>query len=373
MRHSSIILLLLFTLSGCKSVDKLYESGDYEQVISKLDGKAKRNSLDRRERTLMVRAANKYFETETEKALASSNSPNYKDWKNARQKLKRLSKDANKILAYPQIRESELETNEIDALSQKVDQKLFDYTWDLYDAEIEDYYKTGDREYTMRAHRHVHDLGKYGADDLLMDSLYEHAVYLGHRFIAVDFDSDVFNSWEFRNEFQNEIDFRNDEFHTFTDRVGQETDYEIVIGAEIYDKDEDRDNSYQDYSERIVDYYETVVDTSTNQQIEKPVYKRVEATVKTIEYVWTVEGRMEYTIYDIKNNKRFDSGSYRTRVEDRELFHFLHDGDADAVPSNINLETFEIRSYDFDDLVEACFEALAEEFNDRVDIKNKLL
>lgn len=373
MKHTSFILLLLFTLSGCKSVDKLYESGDYEQVISKLDGKAKRNSLDRRERTLLVRASNKYFETETQKAIASSNSSNFKDWKNAKQKLKRLKKDANKIYAYPQIRESELETDDIDKLIVVVDQKLFDYTIDLYHAEIADYHKTGDREYTMRAHRLVNDLDKYGADDFLMDSLYDEAVYLGHRFIAVDFDSDVFNSWEFRNEFEREIDFRNDEFHTFTERVGEETDYEIVIGAEIYDKDEDRNNSYQDYSDRVVDYYETVIDTSTNSQTEKPVYKQVNATVKTVEYVWTVEGRMEYTVYDLRHNKRFDSGSYRTRVEDRQLFHFLEDGDEEAVPSNINLDNFEIRSYDFDELVEACFEALADEFNDRVDIKDKLL
>ena len=373
MKQSSFILLLLFTLSACKSVDKLYESGDYEQVIEKLEGKAKRNNLDRRERSLLVKAANKHFETEGSKILASSNSDHYKDWKNAKQKLKRLRKTADKIYAYPQIRESDLETDHVDDLAERVDQQLFDFTIDLYHEEIADYLQTGDREYAMRAYRHVNDLDDYGADDFLMDSLYNEAILLGHRFIAVYFDADVFHNWEFRNGFENEIDFYNDDFHTFTDRVFDDTDYEINISAEISSKDENRDNSYQEYSDRVVDYYESSIDTSTNQEVKTPVYKQVQATVKRVAYLWTVEGRVDYNIYDFRTDRRFDSGTFRTRVNERQEFYYLESGDEEAVPSSINLERNEIRGYDFDDLIEACFRELADEFNDGVNLKTRLL
>lgn len=369
--YFSFALLVIFALSACKTADKLYDAGDYEQVLSKLEGKAKRSNLDRREKSLLIKAANKYFETEQSKVQASSNSNNFKDWKNARQKIKRLKKDEEKISNYPQLRDGDLETNGLDDLAISIDQKLFDYTFDLYDEDIDDYHNSGDRDYAIKASRHVNDLGKYGGSDFLMDSLYEETVILGHRFIAVDFDSDVFYSWEFRNEFKNEIDLRNDDFNTFTDRVDQTTDYRLIIAAEISDKDEDRDKSQRDYSEQVVDYYETEIDTATNQKIETPVYKTIEATVETVEYVWTVEGRGEYEIYDIKNKQRLDWGTFRARTEEQGFLHFLESGDEDAVPSNIDLETFSFPRYNYDKLIEACFEELADEFNG-VNIKRKL-
>lgn len=372
MKYLPFVLLLLFALSGCKSIDKLYESGDYEQVLSKLEGKAKRSKLDRREKTLLIRAANKYFETEQSKVLASSNSNNFKDWKNAKQKIKRLKKEEEKISEYPQLRSSDLDNTELDALAESIDQKLFDYTLSLYHDYIAEYHQTGDRDYTIRASRQVNDLDNYGASDFFIDSLYDEAVALGHRFIAVDFDSDVFNRWEFRNDFQNKIDLRNDDFNTFTDRVGEETDYELYVAAEISDTDQDTDDSYENYSEEIVDYYETEIDTATNQEIKTPVYKTIEAEVKKVEYVWTVEGRGEYEIYDHRNNRRFDRGTFRARVQDQDYRYFLESGDEDAVPSSVDLETFSIRNYDYDDLIEECFEELADEFDSRVNVKRKL-
>jgi len=371
MKSLSIYLLLIFALSACKSIDKLYDTGDYEQVLSKLEGKAKRNNLDRREKSLLIKAANKYFETEQSKVLASSNSNNFKDWKNAKQKIKRLQKDADKISDYPQLRIGDVKTTKLEDLAISIDQKLFDYTMDLYDEDIAEYHLTGDRDYTIRASKLVNDLEDYGASDALMDSLYYKAVDLGHRFIAVDFDNDVFNSWEFRNNFKNEIDLRDDDFNTFTNRVGEETDYELIIAAEISDKDEDRNSTYQNYSEKVVDYYETEIDTASNNEIKSPVYKKIEARVKTVEYVWIVEGRGEYEIYDIVHNRRFDRGTFAARTQDRGFLYFL-DGDKDAVPSNIDLETFSFPNYDYDDLIEDCFQELAEEFDNRINIKRKL-
>lgn len=372
MKRVSIFLLLIFALSACKSVDKLYDAGDYEQVLSKLEGKAKRSSLDRKEKSLLIKAANKYFETEQSKVLASSNSNNFKDWKNARQKVKRLKKDEEKISSYPQLRASDLDATKLNDLAESIDQKLFDYTLDLYHDDIVEYYETGDRDYTIRASKLVNDLGKYGADVRLMDSLYYEAVDLGHRFIAVDFDSDVFNSWEYRNNFRNEIDLRDDDFNTFTNRVGEETDYELFIAAEISNKDENREKSYEDYSEKVLDYYETEIDTSTNKEIKTPVYKKIKATVETVEYVWTVQGRGQYEIYDVRNNRRFDRGTFAAVVQDKGYLHFLDSGDKDAVPSDIDLETFSFPNYDFDDLIEACFEELANEFDIKINIKRRL-
>ena len=372
MKQLTFLLILIFALSACKSVDKLYDAGDYEQVLAKLDSKAKKNKLDRREKTLLIRSANKYFDLEQSKVLASSNSNSYKDWKNAKQKIKRLKKDEDKISNYPQVRSSDLKPTKLHELAESVDQKLFDYTLELYHEDIFEYHQTGDRGYAIRASKSVNDLGKYGASDAYMDSLYYEAVDLGHRFIAVDFDSDLFNSWEYRNNFQNEIDLRNDDFNTFTDRVGEETDYELNIAAEISDKDESRRESYQDYSDKVVDYYETEIDTSTNKEIKTPVYKTIEAEVKTVQYVWSVEGRGIYEIYDVRNRRRFDRGSFSARVEEEGFLHFLESGDKDAVPSNIDLETFSFPNYDYEDLIEACFEELADQFDSNINVKRRL-
>lgn len=372
MKQLSFLLLLIFAVSACKSVDKLYEAGDYEQIISKLEGKAKRNSLDRKERNMLIKAANKYFETEESKIMASTNSDNFRDWKDARQKLKRLLKESDKITDYPQVRIDEIDASGLEGLAIEVDQKLFDFTWDLYDEGIAQYNDTADREYVIRAARYVNDLGKYGASDVLMDSLYQETIVLAHRFIAVSFDSDVFNNWEFRNNFRNEINLRDDDYNTFTDRIGPETDYELVIAAEIRNTDERTDEDYQEYTEEVVDYYETEIDTSTNKEIKTPVYKTISATVKEVEYTWTVEGRWQFEIYDVKANVRFDRGSFSEAVQDQAYLYFLESGDDDAVPSSIDLETFSFPRYDFENLIEECFEELADSFDGNIRLNSRL-
>lgn len=372
MKHLSYFLLLLFTLSGCKSADKLYDAGNYQQVLSKLEGKAKRNNLDRRERSLLVKAANKYFDQEKRKVSASSNSDHYKDWKNAKQKLKRLQKEVDKISAYQQIRESDLDDYMLQEMVDELDNRLYNYTINQYNDKIDDYYETGDRDHAIRAYRLVNDLKDYGASYETMDSLYEKAITLGHRVIAVEFESDIFNSWEFNNNFKREIDLRDDDFNSFMDNVSNETDYELIIAAEITRKDEDRDSGYQNFSDRVIDYYETEIDTSTNQETKTPVYKDIEARVKVVEYIWTVEGQAAYKIFDMRSNRRFDYQNYNTRVEERAVKYFYESGDKEAIPSNIELDNFEMINYNYRNLIEACFENLAEEFNDNARIKSKL-
>ncbi len=374
MKQLSFAILFIFALSACKSVDKLYEAGEYQQIISKLDGKAKRNSLDRKERNMMVKAANKYFETEQAKVLTSLRSGDFKDWKDAKQKIKRLQKESDKFAEYPQLREGEIDASRLSDLATEVDQKLFDYTYDLYDEGIAEYQRTGDRIYVVRAASDAYALKKYGASQRLTDSLYYAAAQLGHRFIAVDFDRDVFNSWEFRNNFQNEVDFRDDDFNTFTSMVGPETDYRIIVAAEISDTDVYKDDSYQEFTEEIEDGYETEIDTATNKEIKIPIYKKITATVKAVEYTWVVEGRGQYEIYDVKANTRFDSGRFSAEAQDQAVFYYLEDGDEDAVPSSIDLETFGLLDpdYDIDDLVEECFSELADAFNSSIDVNRKL-
>ena len=362
-------------MSACKSVDKLYQEGNYKQLISKLDGKAKKGNLDRKEKVILIKAVNKYSEEINAEVIESLAQSNPSDWIKAKKKLDKLEETTKEAASYSQIGSSAIIPSRYNELYPKINEKLYDYTLSLYDSAIADYDSSGDRKYAMQAYSHTRKLDDYGGDPKFIEQLEIEAIDLGHRTIYLDLDGPINYSFVFRDHFERELDLDNDLFNTFIEFGDSgDPDYKLEIDVDIIRKDSDRRTRQDRYTDRVVDYYDNVVDTSTNTTNKVPVYKDIEAIVETAEILRYVEGEYDYDIWDVHFNRRLDNGSERHRVEYTELVSTLISGDEEAVPSSIDLNSFIVSDREaFEDLLEELFEVLAEDFNDDVRLKDKLL
>ena len=372
MKQFTFLLVFIFALSACKSLDKLYEQGDYKGVLSKLDGKAKKGKLDRQERTLLLKSADKYTEEILGEIQNSLSAENPNDWIRARKQLGKLDKKLSEINDYSQIRSSEVIDSRMDELLPQLNDKLYNYSVNEYDIAIAEYEKTGDRDYAIKAYSHASKLVDYGGVPEEVAVMEDEAVKLGHRLIYVDLDGPVGKSFSFGTEFERNLDLDDDRFNTFTTFFNNDADYRLEVDVDIRWKDEDRSTSDERYTDRVVDYYEEEIDTSTNKTNKIPVYKDIEAVVERTEVLRYVEGSYSYEVYDLINNRRFDSGGRGHRVEEREVYFTLESGDEDAVPSRIELGEPNFIGDPFDEIIEELFRVLASEFNSDANIKNKL-
>jgi len=374
MKHLTFLFVLIFALSACKSVDKLYQEGNYKQILSKLEGKAKKGKLDRKEKTLLIRAMNKYGEEINADALTSLNASKSSDWIKAKKKLFKLDDRINEVQSYSQIKSSDIDPSRLDELVPQLNEKLYDYTINLYDAAIARYEKTKDRDFARKAYAHAKNLYDYDGDPQTIESLAQIAIDLGHRTIYVDVDGPFGDGFIFDNHFERQLDFNDDVFNTFTSFRLNEADYDLLIEVDVTRRDTDESRRSDRYTKRVIDYYDNVVDTATNATTEVPIYKNIEAIVETVELIRYVEGEYDYEVRDNRNGRRFDFGSERRRVEQSEEYYTLESGDEEAVPSNIQLTRGNvINNRDaYDDLLEELYRELVDDFNSDVNIKNKL-
>ena len=374
MKHFTFFLVLIFALSACKSADKLYQQGNYKQLISKLEGKAKKGNLDRKEKDMLIKAVNKYSDQINGEVLSSLATNKPSEWIKAKKKLDKLEQTIEEVNAYSQIGSSAINPSRYDELHPKLNEKLYDHTISQYDEAIANYDETGDRKFAIQAHAFCRKLEEYGGDPKFIEQLEIQAIDLAHRTILLDIDGPILYSSLFDNHFEDELDFRNDLFNTFTEFwATEDIDYKLEIDVDIRRKDSDEKRTTDRYTERVVDYYENVVDTASNSSNKVPVYKDIEAVVETVETLWYVEGEYDYEIRDANLNRRIDYGTERHRVEHTELVHTLKSGDEDAVPSNITLSRFTVSDREaYSELIEELFNELADDFND-LRITNKLL
>jgi len=374
MKHLTFLFVLIFALSACKSVDKLYQEGNYKQILSKLESKGKKGKLDRKEKNLLVKAMNKYAQEINADVLTSLNASKPSDWIKAKKKLFKLDDRINEVQDYSQIKSGDIDPSRVDELVPRLNEKLYDYTINEYDSAIARYEKTKDRDFARKAYAHAEKLYDYNGDPKTIESLAQVAIDLGHRTIFVDVDGPFGDGFIFDNHFERQLDFDNDLFNTFTSFGINEADYDLSIDVEVTRRDTDESRRSDRYTKRVVDYYDNVVDTATNSTNQIPVYKNIEAIVETVELVRYVEGEYEYEIRDNRNLRRFDFGSERRRVEQSEVYYTLESGDEEAVPSNIQLSQGNIfNNRDaYDDLLEELYRELVNDFNSDVNIKNKL-
>jgi len=374
MKQLTFFLVLIFALSACKSVDKLYQEGNYKQILSKLEGKAKKGKLDRKEKNMLVKAMNKYGEEINADVITSLAANKPSEWLKAKKQLLKLDDIIRDVQGYSQVKSADINSSKVDELVPQLNVKLYDYTINQYDAAIANYERTKDRDYAQKAYAHAEKLYDYNGDPKTIESLSLIAVDLGHRTIFVDVDGPFGDGFIFDRYFESELNFRDDVFNTFTEHRITDADYSLSIEVDIIDKDFNESSRSDRYTKRVVDYYENVVDTSSNSTTEVPVYKDIEAIVETVEIVRYVEGAYEYEVRDNRNLRRFDYGSERHRVDEREVYYTLESGDEEAVPSNIklsNVTRWDNRD-DFDELLEQLYRELVNDFNGDVNIKNKL-
>jgi len=375
MKQLLFLSVLIFALSACKSLDKLYQEGNYKQVLSKLEGKAKKGKLDRKERSLLVRAMNKYAEEVNAEVLNSMDGPKPSEWLKAKRKMIKLDDKINDVVSYSQIRESDINPSRADELIPLLNDQLYEYSFNEYDIAIGNYIRTNDRDYAKKAYAHAQKMYDYDGDPVFVDSLAIEAVELGHRIIFLDIDGPIADGFSFRNNFEDRLDFNDDVFNTFTEFFTSDAHYDLSIDVDIDRKDFNESTRSDRHTKRVVDYYETQVDTSSNSTTEVPVYKEIAAIVQTVEVVRYVQGGFQYEIKDNRNLRRFDYDRGSHRVEQIEYYYFLESGDEEAVPSNIRLS--QDNSWDdwnaYDDLIEQFYEELAYLFNNEVNIKDRLL
>ena len=357
-------LLAIFILFSCKSAKDFYQEGRFDKALESLDKKAAKGELSRDERNLYVDAFNDWTEAENKKLDTYYASHEYKDWKKGLKSLDGLEDKQNKIKRYKQLKNQELIFIGIDQWRTDFNQVLLTY----HQTNIDNYFglfeQKGDKSNMINAYNQVQDLKKYSKDKLHIDSLQEICLNLGHRYFSVQIKNNTFgNFFEFNNQFENNINLYNDKWSTFSNTGNADTDYEIIISLEDIDQREDASENRQTYSRQVIDRYETQTDTAGNST-EIPIYENISAEVNEVRREYIAQGRAVAVIIWRNDNRRVFSEDYRLDERDGDTKYYLVSGNQDAVPDNINLETFSINNYDYDDLVEEVLERLARAISD---------
>lgn len=356
----SLVLSIAFCLLQCKSVNNLYEEGDYEKVIKRLNSKAIKGKLDAKERGTLKKSITKYLDAQAIAISSLSEKETSNSWDRAYDLLKELGSTQNDISRYTQFEHTSFSFINTEHWYDHFDQKYTDYLIDLFEQNISDYLSSHSRSHAMEAYAVAADLSQYARGRINIDSMKKISLDLGHRTIYYEVSDDFFGIYMRYNRPFNNI-FYNDKWNTFTRSKKETVDASIHVSVDRLDEDKYEQVSYNSFSDRVIDSYEEVRDTSGNVE-RVPIYKNISAQVKTTTIDYKVRASVDITIEFHQHSHSDYRSNFDRESSERIQYNYLESGDREALPPGMDLEAIDMYSYDYDDLKAAVLEDIAQEF-----------
>ena len=157
------------------------------------------------------------------------------------------------------------------------------------------------------------------------------------------------------------VRYSSNEWDTYNNNLPDSlTDYIVSYGIRyVYTSDNERD-SYQTYSREVVESLREETDTLGNVT-EIPIYETIEATVKTTTYQYLVQAEAALSIKSLSNNETAFFRTYNDNQQEEITLNFRDSGNEEAIPDNINIETFSIINYDYGSLIDVAFGNLGQQ------------
>ncbi len=192
----------------------------------------------------------------------------------------------------------------------------------------------GLKAYAENAYHYFVAAEKYWGKSEQTDSLKTECVKNGQVHLLVNID-DGFNfsyGWEIDRRFD-DLDSESNLFRTiYVNAVmnASQLDCEITLRFDQIDFVEDIETSEDSYSEEVIKEYETVVD-STGQEEKIPIYETVTGTVEKITTTKTVSCNVDIRVQDHSRNCTYSSINFEASVQSQGVVYEEH-GDDRAIP-----------------------------------------
>ncbi len=352
-------LAIVALMVSCSSPEKLYHRGQYESVFTKLNKNASKGKLDADEKFILMQAVEEWNKDKEAELNAHLNSRQPKDWRKGMKTLGAIEKTQKKIKRYAQLQDADLPYINTSEWKEQFGEQLYTYYYDSFFDQVNRFRETARQNDIRKAYDIVGDMREYTDNQLLMDSLEQVCIAMGHRKYRVIIENQTIgNYFTFDRYFADEINLRSDRWNSYYYRDDNEVDFDLVITLEDIDEDGDSRSNTNTYTRRVIDYYETQVDTA-GVSTQVPVYKEISANVSEITYEYIVETRADVEIYESNSRRRLQYDDFRNREEEIVVVNYLESGDRAAVPNNIQLERNRGNNYNYNDLVQDALEQLA--------------
>ena len=362
--HFFLILLSSLLFFSCKSAKELYNEGKYDKVLDSLEKKAAEGKLNREEKSLFIKSFNAWTEEENKKLEQLYSSNEHKNWEKGLKSLNKINDRQSKVKRYGRIDQDKLIYINTDEWKTDFDTILCDYRFDNYEDRFNRYDNNGDKNEVIKAYKEVQKMKEYCKDWRLIDSLEQLCLELGHRNFEVRIDNNSFGVFfQFNRYFEDQIDLFDDKWSSYSTSFPDSlTDYYIRISLErVYDSERSSEFT-REYTDRVIDRYETQTDTAGNTT-QVPIYVDISARVNEVETEYSIDANAEASIYRAFDNRRVFYETYTEREVERLERNFFVSGDRSAIPSSVRLERNNTFNYDFDDLIEQALEDLADEIS----------
>ena len=352
IKHSFCLFIVATLLvSSCSSPQKLYEKGNYFKAFDAVLKDLKGGKKNRKDILLLNKSFSKMIDVSRDEMYLLTNGYEVND---LRYNLKRHGKvDKRYIEARSYI------DDENDVKYGKFDKEKIQLVEDAYleGKALLTYYNESKNKIDARNAFYHFDLVKeygIGYDDinqLIFEAKnYAMIIYV----VDADLDSDFSYQWDVDRKFD-DLEGESGFIKIIYGDNSIDGDCYIELDFSRLDVDESDKESSQNFSDRIIEGYNTVTDTSGNTT-KTPIYKEVKGRVTSYQITKRVSWTIDIDILKSTVNCDLRERRFKESVEDKvEIFELF--GDERAIPDVYKNQSND-RIADTDDMVDELLEKL---------------
>lgn len=363
-----VLFVSAFTFIKCTSTQKLYEKGNFKAVVKTLNYKASKGRLTQDELPVFLNSLNNYIAFKNEVLGEKLASTKFIDWQEGYLSLDDLHEEQIAYHNFPQIDPADIVLVDISDWDQKYADKLYQHHLTAYDHYYQKYLANEDKNELINGYYELEKIAHFDRGEINTDSLMLIIAEAGRRTFNLIFSDESFNMFELRHlEFY--IKPSDQTWSTFTE-IPDVADYTVNIILKNLDKDDQQNESRQQYTNDVIVDYETTVDAN-GDEVQTPVIETYEALVSEVSYRFAVEAEVEVTIVWNKTGERVAYDSYTESTYAEEYEAFLMNGDTRAIPPDVFLESgtsgFTTFNYNYSPLIEEVLENISREIENYIE------
>ncbi len=346
-----LIILIIGTSSSCSSPQKLYEKGKYFKAFDSVLGDLKEGKKDRKDVVLLNKSFSKMIDMAKDEMYLLNDGYKVNDLSHNFKQYHEVDKRYTKGRTYLD------DENDVKYERFSADKKqLVNDAYEEGKALMVYFEESKNKSDARNAYYHFelvkeHGNGYNDIKQLLFDAKRSAIVIYN---VDADLDSDFTYQWDVDRKFD-DLEGESGFVRIVYDNHFVTSDCFVQLDFSRLDIDESNDESYKNYSKKILEGYKTETDTSGNTT-QIPIYNEVSGSVTTKAIKKTVAWRVDLEIINSSQNCKLREDRFRASVEDRvEIFELS--GDERAIPDEFKNNSNN-RLEDTDDMVEELIDEL---------------
>jgi len=360
-KYSLFFILFISLLMTCTSIEKVFEKGDYNGVINRLDYKATKGILMDEDVTFLLQAINKKLDKERVWLGQKLDSDEGEEWIQGYQRLDEVAELQVEFSSFKQIDKNNVNWIDIERWDIAYGDVLGNYHTETYEELYERNIETNNKNFLIEAYYELNKVAHFDQEVLHIDSLRSAIEIEGVRKLNLDFKDESFNLYELHH-LQYYVNPSNSQWSNYGDFSSP--DFSVFVILDEIDKDEQRIENQVEYTNDIIVDYDVQTDNDGNE-VQLPITEVIAALVNEVQFQYTVEVKVRIDIYLNDGAELVSSDTFTGESIGQEIEYYIIDGNIQAIPPNISLNSGTPNSttfnYDYDELIEDALEQASDD------------